>query len=96
MIYGSGDHGIRIAFHCAPECEIEKESNSMVMVRAGSTIVRMAFDDRLEMTPHRADQAGGWYSPRYGIKVATYTLFASAQLTLPVTLTTTIEVLNER
>ncbi len=95
MLTGSGDHLVRLGFHFAPECMIEKEAEQRILIRRSGITLCMQLDDSLEISVHRADPEGGWYSPRFGIKVEACTIFASAQLTLPVTLTTIIEVLDE-
>jgi hypothetical protein len=94
MLTGSGDHLVSLGFHFAPECRIEIAGRRCIIRRAGATLC-MTIDDSLEISVHRADPEGGWYSPRFGIKVEACTIFALARLTLPVTLTTIIEVLDE-
>jgi hypothetical protein len=96
MLSGSGDHLVTLGFHFAPECGIENEMNRRILIHREEKTVVLGIDDRLAISLHRGDRAGGWYSPRFGMKIASNTLFASARFTLPVTLTTTIEVLDER
>jgi hypothetical protein len=66
-----------------------------VQFPGGELLVR--FDSKLVSTAHRGEDTEdarlGWYSPRFDVKVPTWTLFASRSSNLPLELKTLIEVL---
>ncbi len=97
QVSGAGRHQISLYLHLHPDCQLVDEGHGRWRVQfpGGELLVR--FDAKLVSTAHRGEDAEdarlGWYSPRFDVKVPTWTLFASRSSDLPLELKTVIEVL---
>ncbi len=96
QITGSGTHQVSAYLHLHPDCEPTDEGHGRWRVRFPGGAVRVRFDSKLIVTAHRGETIDlmlGWYSPRFDVKVPSWTLFASRSSALPLDIKTVIEVL---
>ncbi len=96
QITGSGTHQVSAYLHLHPDCEPTDEGRGRWRVRFPGGELRVRFDAKLIVTAHRGetdDLMLGWYSPRFDVKVPSWTLFASRSSALPLEFKTLIEVL---
>jgi hypothetical protein len=89
---GSGTHQVMLCFHTAPECRVEQISSSVLIISREDIRVRLNLPDILQIALARGEENAGWYSPRFGVKQETCSILARMNGTLPVSLTTTLEI----
>jgi hypothetical protein len=92
---GKKDHLVRLCFHCPPQCILQQESKNRLRIINGSVSALLTLPQILEVTLHKGEQFAGWFSPSFGVKDPSCTIFAQARCTLPIVLTTVIEVIHE-
>ncbi len=86
-VTGSREHGLRLFWHLGPAVEVELDDDAAVLSwrgRDGSTQrALLHLPTALAWTAHRGetDPPLGWYSPRFGEKVAVTTLVGSGKWT---------------
>jgi hypothetical protein len=87
---GRGTHSIELCFHAAPQCDVQQLSPHVVSIANA----RLTLPERTEVTLVRGGEDAGWYSPHYGVKEPTWSIFARARCALPATFKTIVEVVR--
>lgn len=80
---GTGLHRVSLRFHCAPECDVRQTAEREITVRRAGWTLRLKLPDALNLRLIRGGEDGGWYSPRFGVKIPCTTVEAAAECRLP-------------
>jgi hypothetical protein len=74
-------HELRMAFHFAPDIEVELNGAQAILIRSSAVIGRLELPAQLTWERHRGetDPILGWYSSHLGEKVPACTLLGSGQ-----------------
>jgi hypothetical protein len=93
-VSGEGAHEAALFWHFHPDCEVHQLEPGVWVVRWNGGKARFEFDPRLTISAHRGETEPriGWYSPRFDLKVPTWTLRAVAGGSLPLEFRTIIDV----
>jgi len=96
-IKGAGQHSLQLAFHTAPESTVSQTDQPNILhIQRENIILQLTLPTQTKIELIEGQQNGGWYSPRFGVKQPSTTVYASLDATLPITLTTEMEVTYEK
>ena len=90
---GTESHDVAVLFHVAPECTVEKVSDTEVEITRDNIRVRMALPANTVLEIVKGGECAGWYSPEFGVKHETHTIIATIKHHLPLSLTTELEII---
>ncbi len=81
---GKGEHNITLCFNLHPEVMLQKKGKNTLELVRGRDRVRLGLDPRLQIKLYKGSikPIAGWYSPRFGVKVAAYSVMASVKADL--------------
>ena len=91
-LQGKGDHRVMLCFHLAPECRVDRISESIFMITHADVRTRLSLPDNMETALIRGGEDAGWYSPVFGVKQATFSILARRQGPVPASFKTVLEV----
>ena len=93
-VTGSGTHKAALYFHLHADCEALEHTPGVWKITWAAGHALMRFDAQCSVTAHRSEEESklGWYSPRFDVKVPTWTLRAVLKQALPLTVKTQLEV----
>jgi hypothetical protein len=91
-LHGKGKHQVALCFQTAPECAVERLNNSAVIIARDNVSVEVGLPGDLDIDLIRAGETGGWVSPQFGVKQATWSIIAQTEAQLPASLKTILEV----
>lgn len=94
QIEGTEAHEVALLFHTAPECTVEKVSDTEVEINRDNIRVRMALPANTVLEIVKGGERAGWYSPEFGVKQETHTIIAMINNHLPLSLTTEMEIIR--
>ncbi|MBN1122459.1 MAG: alginate lyase family protein [Anaerolineae bacterium] len=92
---GEGRHEIALNFHAAPGCLIDQNADSSLTIHCGPVQVHLTLPDALQPRLVNGAEDAGWVSPRFGVKVPTWSIIAGGICECPVTLLTVLEINHE-
>lgn len=99
-LHGSARHALRLAWHVGPEVEVhlaDRQAHLSWDGRSGPGGAVLQLPNGLVWSAHRGetDPVLGWYSPRFGERVASTTLVGAGEWTGVLTLTTVLAVSSQ-
>jgi uncharacterized heparinase superfamily protein len=87
-------HEVALLFHTAPECTVEKLSDTEVEISRDNIRVRMALPADTVLEIVKGGERAGWYSPEFGVKLETHTIIAKCNHHLPLSFTTKVGIIQ--
>lgn len=92
VVSGSESHHIEWRLHFAPQCDVRIEGATCIVSWPGQAEgLRFALDSRLNWRTAKGEKEAGWYSNRFNVREAAWTLIGTAAVALPFTLDTHLQ-----
>jgi hypothetical protein len=82
-IKGKGQHLLDFRFHLDPDVKIYREENDYLLLRRENIQIKLNSPVELSLQKISGRNDGGWYSPRFNLKIPTTTLSYQKRLSLP-------------
>lgn len=96
-IHAYGSHVVRIGFHLASKCQVNRLDESRYQIRNEHTMVLLEMDANttVELVYGNVNPMGGWVSYRYDQIVPTYSIYAVSTITQRSTFQTVVHLTSE-
>lgn len=93
-LQGEGTHDVLICYHTAPECHVEQLDATTVSIMRDHIKVHLKLPEKssVELIRGGGPDSGGWYSPEFGVKQETTSIFARISVSLSISLRTELEI----
>jgi hypothetical protein len=82
-IAGKGLHLLDFRFHLHPDVEISSVRSNYLLLRRENIQIKLNNPGEFPLRKIQSENDGGWYSPRFNVKVPTTTLSYQKRLSLP-------------